>query len=763
MENILRLLEHIDPGSCDYNEWLHCGMALKEEGCSCADWDRWSSRDAKRYHPGECEKKWAGFAGNITPVTGGTIYQIAVSKGWRPAAGEGHELDWNSVISLDPEEGKFIDVAYLDSDMPEEPESDNWNQAEEIIRYLETLFLPDEKVGYVMESFLNKENGKEKYTPKNKGAFDRTAGQLIEELKRCNNDICSVLGDYDGNAGAWIRFNPLDGRGVKNENVTSYRYALVESDTLDIGRQNALIRELELPVAVLVNSGEKSLHAIVRVDAANLKEYRSRVEYLYNVCKKNGMDPDTQNKNPSRLSRMPGIWRNKRKQYIVATNIGQKNWDAWKEYIEEIDDNLPDVENLADVWDNIPPLSEPLIENVLRQGHKMLLVGPSKAGKTMLQLELCIAIAEGRKWLRWQCAQGKVMYVNLEVDRASCLHRIKEVYEASGIPPSKLANISIWPLRGKAVPMDKLAGKLIRRARKHNYKAIIIDPIYKVITGDENSADQMAAFCNYFDKVCTELGCAVIYCHHHSKGMQGQKRSMDRASGSGVFARDPDALLDMIQLEINENLMEQETNKAVCAAVRNYLEAENVSAAWNWEEDISQDDWLNENALLNLCENNLSKNGFERLKEALKPVKDAIQKATAWRMEGTLREFAPFKPVNYWFRYPLHVLDDDGPLQDLQPEMETYPVRKLKEQRKKAQKEKKVTNQSRFVVAVENLMMDGSEYVRVNDAAAAIKINPGTIKRWFSREGNEELKKQFEIFQEHGKPEDHACIRKKEG
>ena len=40
--------------------------------------------------------------------------------------------------------------------------------------------------------------------------------------------------------------------------------------------------------------------------------------------------------------------------------------------------------------------------------------------------------------------------------------------------------------------MDKLAPKLIRRAMKKDYLAIIIDPIYKVITGDENSADQMA-------------------------------------------------------------------------------------------------------------------------------------------------------------------------------------------------------------------------------------------------------------------------------
>ena len=35
------------------------------------------------------------------------------------------------------------------------------------------------------------------------------------------------------------------------------------------------------------------------------------------------------------------------------------------------------------------------IENVLRQGHKMLIAGPSKAGKSFALIELCIAIAEG--------------------------------------------------------------------------------------------------------------------------------------------------------------------------------------------------------------------------------------------------------------------------------------------------------------------------------------------------------------------------------
>ena len=82
--------------------------------------------------------------------------------------------------------------------------------------------------------------------------------------------------------------------------------------------------------------------------------------------------------------------------------------------------------------------------------------------------------------------------------------------------------------------MDRLTPLLIRRARGREYAAVVIDPIYKLITGDENSAAQMAYFCGQFDRICAELGCSVIYSHHHSKGHQGGKKSMDRASGSGV-------------------------------------------------------------------------------------------------------------------------------------------------------------------------------------------------------------------------------------
>lgn len=656
MENnqydLLEVLNSIEPAELDYQQWLNVGMALDQEGYSVEIWDTWSQRDPGRYHPGECQKKWRGFQGHNTPVTGGTIVQYAKEQGWTPPYDPGHALDWEDAISSD---GVIVDTNWVEGRDVKEP--DSWDPVKQLTTYLETLFEAGENVGYVVKSWKKDE----KWLPADKGAYDRTAGQLIEALSNCNGDIGSVLGDYNPEAGAWIRFNPMDGVGVKDANVADYRYSLVESDGMDIEKQHAIIRELELPVACLVHSGKKSLHAIVRVDAADFMEYKKRVDYLYTICKKNGLEIDPQNKNPSRLSRMPGIIRGEHKQFLMDINIGKANWTEWKEWIESVNDDLPDPESLEDVWDNLPELAPCLIDGVLRQGHKMLIAGPSKAGKSFLQIEMCIAIAEGREWLGWKCTQGRVLYVNLELDRASCLHRFRDVYQALGWKPDNLKNIDIWNLRGKSRPMDKLAPMLIRRAAKKNYIAIVIDPIYKVITGDENSADQMANFCNQFDRVCTELGVAVIYCHHHSKGGQGSKKAMDRASGSGVFARDPDAMLDMIELELSEDVLKAEENKAVCAACKQYLDAH-----FKWY--LSQDDLCSSYQMLNYCENKLDKWQWAALQRIVEAAKIRVRAVTAWRIEGTLREFPKFPAVNLWFDYPCHRVDGVGILNDIQPE-----------------------------------------------------------------------------------------------
>lgn len=682
--NLVELLDYIDPATLNYQEWLNVGFALKHEGYSLSDWDSWSQRDMARYHDGETEKKWEKFNGSAKPVTGATITQLAKENGWRPPSSDTTSFGWNdSFVASDIDRGyQVVNTDYILGEEVKEPK--NWDPIKQITDYFETLFRADDIVGFVNDAYLSQ-----------------------------HADVGAVLGDPNEQAGAWIRFNPLDGKGVKNENVIDFRYALIESDNMDVAKQNEILRKLELPIATLTYSGGKSLHAVVKVDATNYGEYQERVDYLYKIVEKNGLFIDKQNKNPSRLTRLPGFERAGKKQFLVARNIGQASWDEWKEYIEDMNDNLPEMENMADLFDEPIVLAPELIEGVLRQGHKMLIAGPSKAGKSFSLIQLAIAIAEGWEWFGFKCQQGKVLYVNLELDERSAKKRFADIYKELGRGHDNVGNIDVWNLRGKTSPMDKLAPKLIRRAQKSDYIAVIIDPIYKVLTGDENNAHDMSVFVNQFDMITTELQCSVIYAHHHSKGAQGGKSSIDRSSGSGVFARDPDAILDLIELPVNEDRYKQRENDAICNVYAGAIKAYNPTYS-----DIGQDDIFSKSEMgKHLMKAIQDPEKLKYINEQKDLAVTMVRQATAWRLEGTLREFPKFTPVNAWFKYPIHMLDES--LQDINPEEDVRE--KWKKGTQKSNQERADKSKQEVESAFNALSMNGGP-VEVKQIADYLEI-----------------------------------------
>ena len=251
---------------------------------------------------------------------------------------------------------------------------------------------------------------------------------------------------------------------------------------------------------------------------------------------------------------------------------------------------------------------EEVIQGILRKGRKMLISGPSKSAKSCLLLELAIAVTEGKPWMGFPCRKGNVLYINMELPPDTVQSRLREMHRQMGTEPdpneildSNDSDLCVWNLRGYSQPLSKLANPIVRACLDCEADMVIIDPIYKVMEGDENSASSAGELCNILDWIAREADCAVVFCHHHSKGAKGNRQVLDRSSGSGVFARDPDAILDMIQLDPPASSLEKMGGGAV----------------------------------------------------------------TAWRMEAVLREFPAIDPINCWFRFPLHTVDTEGVLDEI--------------------------------------------------------------------------------------------------
>ncbi len=206
--------------------------------------------------------------------------------------------------------------------------------------FLESLFEPEELVAIYdcRESDRKKgPDGRTKYSP---GAgTTRKVSELISALDTDGG----VLDLFPNGLTLFIRANPMQPNGRTDRDVYAYRYVLVDIDKDEHGNEyplevqyGALIAS-KLPLASVTYSGDISLAALVRVDAENEVEYRSRRDQVYERMRQ-FIKIDDACGNPSRWTRFPGGLRHLghhgegglyKEQRLVALNQGTACWDEF--------------------------------------------------------------------------------------------------------------------------------------------------------------------------------------------------------------------------------------------------------------------------------------------------------------------------------------------------------------------------------------------------------------------------------------------------
>ena len=92
----------------------------------------------------------------------------------------------------------FDDVIEYDGDgRPDPPPARK--PTEDLILYLQTLFRPEDHVGYVTGDAWQNADGK--WVP-GKGVYNRTAGELIASLQKYPDDLGATVGDWKPEAGS---------------------------------------------------------------------------------------------------------------------------------------------------------------------------------------------------------------------------------------------------------------------------------------------------------------------------------------------------------------------------------------------------------------------------------------------------------------------------------------------------------------------------------------------------------------------------------
>lgn len=207
------------------------------------------------------------------------------------------------------------------------------------------------------------------------------------------------------------------------------------------------------------------------------------------------------------------------------------------------------IKPLSSFMEEDIPEASVLIQGMLRQGEKLVMSGPSKAGKSWAFLNMWLAIASGEEFWGKLTTPSKALFVNLELRPRTMQRRIDSILEAMGLESrpanAHLINLREWMAKNpEKDPFEFIENQVA--LFNVDFKAIFIDPIYKTYGNrSENDAGQMAELFGRMERLGNESGTAVLCSAHFAKGNASAKSHIDRSSGSGVFARDPDCFITM--------------------------------------------------------------------------------------------------------------------------------------------------------------------------------------------------------------------------
>ncbi len=560
----------------NYNEWVQIGMACKNTGLACSEWDAWSKTDAdaERYHKGECSRKWRGFKDKGVGV--GTAMEICGR----------HSCEKQVITYYDGESGGKLEVYDWDDELPAtEPRQtetreaeaeaeaaimepgDDWEPGRQLAEYLAAVFRDGEKFSAVFSATEDKPG---KWRPNGSG-FVSDVSRIKAKLEE-GAEIENILGPYKRDAGAWIRINPVKDTtaGASDQDVEAFRHVLVEADEGTPESQLSSIRRLNLPCSAIVHSGGKSIHAIVKIEADSLDDYKKRVRQLYDACKKGGLLIDEKAGNPARLSRVPGVIRGGHKQFLIATNCGAASWEEWK---ENAGGSIPIVD-AGDWLEHPEPEPEPILKNWLDRGDFGIIVGGSKLKKSFFTLQLAISMAAGRGFLGFGIDKPlKVLYLQYEIKSESFQKRLEAMARAMMIDKGELrGRLLIANMRGLAD--DCKREEAIRRAIMASKPAVVvIDPVYKMIDGDESDQKTAKEFVKMIDRLMHDTGAAVLGVFHTSKSGRdtATRRAIDAAAGSGVFGRTADSQFLLSPHDLGKNYA------ILTTECRNYMTPEDMT------------------------------------------------------------------------------------------------------------------------------------------------------------------------------------------
>ena len=327
------------------------------------------------------------------------------------------------------------------------------------LQFLQTCFAPDEAV-----SIAGSRDLPDGEVPIDAGVNRFTQAELVAM------GTSSIERLYDQPYGFYVRINPVKKGCIKgkDEHITAFRHTLLESDTIPKAQQEEILRNSGLPISALIDSGGKSVHAWVRVDAQDIAQYHERRQKVWDSLPEE-YQVDQANKNPSRFSRLPGMSRGGREQKLLALNIGPQSYQEWEDSQKYGGESAP--VRLFDLL-NYDTRADPknlLGRRWLCQGMTAAWVAPTGIGKSTLMSQAMMSWGlEGRDFFGIKAVRPLNSYViQRENDMGDMAEQVQGISKGLGLSKVEQGYLN-----------DRLLFHRVTRHMGHQFGAFLEDTIH---------------------------------------------------------------------------------------------------------------------------------------------------------------------------------------------------------------------------------------------------------------------------------------------
>lgn len=197
------------------------------------------------------------------------------------------------------------------------------------------------------------------------------------------------------------------------------------------------------------------------------------------------------------------------------------------------------------VWDQTPDDVEWIAYPFFERGKLYSLYSPAKAGKSLFALDVCAALATGRRVLGNPAGDPlTVLYVDLENSPADLVERLQDLdYQPGQLDRLRYMSFPNLPALDSPAGGRDLTACVIH----HQADVVVIDTVSRTIAGGENDSDTFHQLYRHAMVPLKKQGTTIIRLDHagkdEEKGMRGSSAKLSDVDTAWKLSRSGDGRL----------------------------------------------------------------------------------------------------------------------------------------------------------------------------------------------------------------------------